>query len=66
MMPDFDELKQALIERANLDEEQATRAAQVALDFLAERVPQLGDLLDKAGGAEGLAGRLGGLFSKKD
>ncbi len=63
-MPDFQALKQALMERANLDEEQATRAAQVVLEFLAERVPQIGGLLDKAGGVEGLAGRLGGLFGK--
>ena len=49
-MPDIEELKRALMERANL----------------AERVPQLGGLLDQAGGAEGLAGRLGGLFGRKD
>jgi hypothetical protein len=65
-MPDIEELKRALMERANLDEAQATKAAEVALSFLAERVPQLGGLLDQAGGAEGLAGRLGGLFGKRD
>ena len=64
-MPDVNALKQALMERANLNEEQATNAAQVALEFLADRVPQLGGLLDKAGGAEGLAGRLGDLFGKR-
>ena len=58
-------LKQALMERANLNEEQATRAAEVALEFLADRVPQAGGLLDKAGGVEGLANRLGGLFGKQ-
>ena len=65
-MPDIDALKRALMERANLDEAQATKAAEVALSFLTEHVPQLGGLLDKAGGAEGLAGRLGGLFGTKD
>ncbi len=65
-MPDIDELKRALMERAHLDEAQATKAAEVALSFLAERVPQLGGLLDHAGGAENLAGRLGGLFGKRD
>ncbi len=64
-MLDLNALKQALMERANLDEEQAAKAAQVALEFLAERVPQLGGLLDKAGGAEGLADRLGGLFGQR-
>jgi hypothetical protein len=65
-MPDVEELKRVLMERANLDEAQATKAAEVALAFLAERVPQLSDLMDKAGGAEGLAGRIGGLFGKRD
>ena len=64
-MADVNALKEALMERANLNEEQATKAAQVALEFLADRVPQLGGLLDKAGGAEGLAGRLGDLFGKR-
>ncbi len=62
---DFDAIKQALMERANLDEEQATRAAQVVLDLVAERVPQLGGLVEKAGGSEGLAKQLGGLFGKR-
>jgi hypothetical protein len=65
-MPDIGELKRALMERAELDEAQAAKAAEVALAFLAERVPQLGGLLDAGGGAEGLAGRLGGLFGKRD
>ena len=64
-MLDITALKQLLMERANLDEEQATRAAQVALEFIAERVPLVGGLLDKAGGGEGLASRLGGLFGSK-
>jgi hypothetical protein len=38
----------------------------VALEFFADRIPQAGDLLDKAGGAEGVARRLGGLFGKRD
>jgi hypothetical protein len=65
-VPSIEELKRALMERANLDEAQATKAAEVALSFLSERVPQLEGLLDKAGGAEGIAGRLGGLFGKRD
>jgi len=64
-MPEIDALKQALMERAHLDEAHATQAAQVALEFLTDRVPHLGGLLDKAGGAEGRADRLGGLFGKK-
>lgn len=64
-MLDITALKQLLMERANLNEEQATRAAQVALEFIAERVPLAGGLLEKAGGGEGLASRLGGLFGSK-
>jgi hypothetical protein len=65
-MPDIAELKAVLQERAGLDEAQAARAAEVALNFLTERVPQLSGLLDTAGGAESLASRIGGLFGKKD
>ena len=65
-MFDFDELKRMLQERANLDEEQAARAAQVVLDLIAERVPQLGGLMDKAGGAEGITRQLGGLFGRRE
>jgi hypothetical protein len=65
-MFDVDDLKRALQERANLNEEQATRAAQVVLDLIAERAPQLGGLMDKAGGAEGIARQLGGLFGRRE
>jgi len=65
-MLDIDALKRALMERADLDEEQATRAAQVALEFVAEHAPQLGGLVEKAGGADEIARRLGGLFGKRD
>ena len=65
-MLDITALKQLLMERANLNEEQATRAAQVALEFIAARVPGAGGLLDKTGGGEGLASRLGGLFGSKE
>jgi hypothetical protein len=64
-MLDVNALKQALMERANLDEEQAAKAAQVALEFLADRVPQAGGLLDRAGGVEGITDRLGGLFGTR-
>jgi hypothetical protein len=63
---DIDALKQQLQERANLSPEQAEQAAQVALEFFADRIPQAGDLLEKAGGAEGVARRLGGFFGKRD
>jgi hypothetical protein len=54
------------MDRANLDEAPAPKAAEVALSFLTEHIPQLGGLLGKAGGAEGIADRLGGLFGKRD
>ncbi len=63
---DLDALKQRLQERANLDPEQAEQAAQVALEFFAEHVPQVGDLIEKAGGAGDIARRLGGLFGRRD
>jgi hypothetical protein len=62
---DIDALKQQLQERANLNPEQAEQAAKVALEFFADRIPQAGDLLEKAGGAEGVARRLGGLFGRR-
>jgi hypothetical protein len=61
---DIEALKQRLQEQAHLSPEQAERAAQVALAFVAEHVPQAAGLLDKAGGAEGLSQRLGGLFNR--
>lgn len=63
---DIDALKQQLQERASLSPEQAEAAARVALAFFTDRIPQAGDLLDRAGGAEGVARRLGGLFGKRD
>lgn len=62
---DLDALKQQLQERANLDPEQAERAAQVALEFFAERFPALEGLVGKAGGADEIARRLGGLFRRE-
>lgn len=61
---DLTDLKQQLQERANLNPEQAERAAQVALDFFQERVPGLGGLLDRAGGVDDVARKLGGLFGR--
>ena len=63
---DLNALKQQLQERAGLNPEQAEQAAQVALDFFSDQVPQVRGLLDKAGGAEGVAQRLGGLFGKRE
>ena len=65
-MIDIDALKRALQERAGLDEQQATRAAEVAIAFVAEQVPQVSSLIDKAGGGESIARQLGGLFGKRD
>ncbi len=63
---DINALKQQLQERANLDPEQAENAARVALEFFTERVPQIGGLVEKAGGANGIARRLGGLFGRRE
>ncbi len=63
---DLKDLVQQLRERANLDQEQAEKAAQVALTFFTERVPQLGGLLEQAGGVEDVARRLGGLFGRRE
>ena len=65
-MLDIEALKRALMERANLDEAQATKAAEVALQFVTEQVPQLGSLVDRVGGAEEIGRRLGGLFGRRD
>ena len=61
---DLDALKQQLQERANLDPEQAEKAAQVALGFFAEHIPQASGLLEKGGGADEIAKKLGGLFNR--
>ena len=61
---DLNALKQQLQDRANLEPEQAEKAAQVALEFFTEHVPQVGELIGKAGGADDIARRLGGLFRR--
>lgn len=61
---DIEALKQQLQERANLDPQQAEKAAQVALAFFAEHVPQAAGLLEKGGGVEELSKKLGGLFNR--
>lgn len=61
---DLNSLRQQLQERADLNPEQAEKAAQVALDFFQEHVPQVGSLIDKAGGVEDVARKLGGLFGR--
>jgi hypothetical protein len=63
---DLNALKQQLQDRANLSPEQAEKAAEVALDFFKEHVPQIGGLLDRAGGADDIARRLGGLFGRRE
>ena len=62
----IDALKQQLQERANLSPEQAEQAAEVAIEFFSERVPQLGGLVEKAGGVDEVARRLGGLFGRRE
>jgi hypothetical protein len=59
---DINSLKQLLQEKANLSPEQAEKAAQVALDYVTEQIPQAAGLIEKAGGSEGLAKKLGGIF----
>ena len=63
---DLNALKQQLQERANLSPEQAERAAQVALEFFTDRVPEVGGFIEKAGGADELARRLGSFFARRD
>jgi hypothetical protein len=58
-----EQLANVLQQRVGLGEEQARQAARTALEFLRERVPQAGPLLDMAEGAGGsLPGNLGGLL----
>ena len=59
---DINSLKQLLQEKANLSPEQAEKAAQVALDYVAQQIPQASDLIEKAGGSEDLAKKLGGIL----
>lgn len=61
---DIDALKRQWQDRANLSPEQAEQAARVALEFFAERAPQVRDLAERAGGLDDLAKRVGGLFDK--
>lgn len=61
---DLDALKTMLQERANLDPEQAEKAAQAALEFFSEKVPGLAGLMEQGGGVEGIAKKLGGLFGR--
>ncbi|MGH2598862.1 MAG: hypothetical protein ACRDJ9_05690 [Dehalococcoidia bacterium] len=64
MALDVNALVQQLQEKANLSQEQAEQAATVALNFVKDQIPQAGDLMEKAGGSEGLAGKIGGLFKR--
>ncbi|MGE0544654.1 MAG: hypothetical protein AB7R89_31230 [Dehalococcoidia bacterium] len=59
---DINTLKQLLQEKVNLSPEQAEQAAQVALQYVAEQIPQASGLIEKAGGAEGLSKKLGGIL----
>lgn len=59
---DINDLKQRLQEQAHLNSEQAEKAAQVAVAFMAEHIPGAAGLLDKAGGGESLSKKLGGLL----
>ena len=63
---DVEALKRQLQERANLSPEQAERAAQVALEFFTDRVPEVAGFVQQAGGADELARRLGSFFARRD
>jgi predicted Mrr-cat superfamily restriction endonuclease len=63
---DLQALTHVLIERANLDPEQAERAAEVVLQFITEQAPRAVGLYEQAGGVEGIARQIGGLFGTRD
>jgi hypothetical protein len=58
-----DELIRLLQERAGLDQEQAERAAAVAIDFVRERGPDVARAI-LGGGENTPFGGLGGLFGR--
>ena len=65
----MNELIQRLIEKTGLSEEQASAAAETAINFLKEKLPApLASQIDSAlgGGAGGIVGSLGGLFGNKE
>lgn len=61
---DVEALKQRLIDEAHLSPDQAEKAAQVAINFMSEHMPGTSGMLDKAGGSEGIAKKIGGLFHR--
>lgn len=63
----MDELVKQIAQRANISEEQARQAAEVAIGFIKERLPeplrgQVDGFLGSSGGEGGLPGGLGKLF----
>lgn len=68
----MDELIRRLTERVGLNEDQARKAAQTAIEFLKQRLPssvagQLDGVLGGGGsGAAGMAEKAAGMFGKKD
>ncbi|MGZ4811871.1 MAG: hypothetical protein ACXVZR_09575 [Terriglobales bacterium] len=65
----MNELIEQLKSRVGLDDATAQSAAQTVIEFLKQRLPapvasQLDNIL-AGGGAEGIAGKLGGIFGKK-
>ncbi len=61
---DINTLKQLLQEKVNLSPEQAEQAAQVALQYFTDQIPQASGLIEQAGGVEGLSKKLGGIFGR--
>jgi hypothetical protein len=63
------ELIEQLKSRVGLDDQKAHSAAQTVLDFLKQRLPEpVSSQLDSVvsgGGAEGISGKIGGIFGKK-
>ncbi len=65
----MDELIEQLKSRVGLDDDKAQSAVRVVVDFLKQRLPEpVASQLDAAlsgKGAEGIAGKLGGILGKK-
>ncbi len=65
----MNELIEQLKSRVGLDDSKAQSAAQTVIDFLKQRLPgpvasQLDSVL-AGGGAEGIAGKVGGILGRK-
>ncbi len=61
----MNEMIQQIREKAELNEEQATKAAEAAISFIKERLPEnLHGQLDKVVGSGGVSGTMGDLTRK--